>query len=200
MEIQGNPEELQAAKDVVLRFTDALDAATGAESASVLSAHVTDDYLWRGMHPFGERRGAAEVAEVFWHPLRTALTSMQRRPDIFFAGRNMMDDWGSLWTASSGHLMALFDSPWLGIAPTGKLVMLRYAEFHRVEGGRIAETALFVDIPHLMIQAGRDPFPHATAAHLVQPGPRGHDGILLGPSDPAEGAATLAAITATRLR
>jgi hypothetical protein len=33
--------------------------------------------------------------------------------------------------------------------------MLRYAEFHRIEGGRIRETAQFVDIPHLMAQAGR---------------------------------------------
>ena len=56
-------------------------------------------------------------------------------------------------------------------APPGKIAMLRYAAFHRVEAGKIAETAMFFDIPHLMIQAGQNPFPPQTAAHLVQPGP-----------------------------
>ena len=62
-----------------------------------------------------------------------------------------------------GHLMGLFDAPWLGIRPTRKLAMLRYAEFHRVAEGRIVETAQFVDIPHLMTQAGQTPFGPATA-------------------------------------
>ncbi len=57
-----------------------------------------------------------------------------------------------------GHLMGLFDAPWLGIRPTRKMVFLRYAEFHRVEDGLIAETAMFFDIPHLMIQEGRTRF------------------------------------------
>jgi hypothetical protein len=49
--------------------------------------------------------------------------------------------------------------------------MMRYAEFDRVENGRITETAMFFDIPQVMIQAGQNPFPPQTGAHLVQPGP-----------------------------
>ena len=72
--------------------------------------------------------------------------------------------------------------------------MLRYAEFNRVEDGRIVETAMFFDIPHLMMQAGQNPFPPQTGAQLVQPGPATHEGLMYGPQDPARGTETLRAI------
>jgi hypothetical protein len=74
--------------------------------------------------------------------------------------------------------------------------MLRFAEFHRIAGGRIRETAQFVDIPHLMAQAGQDPFPPATGTHLVQPGPLTHDGLMWDAQDLEEGQATLRLINA----
>jgi hypothetical protein len=47
-----------------------------------------------------------------------------------------------------------------------------------------------------MIQAGQNPFPPQTAQHLVQPGPRTHDGLLYDPQPHEEGEKTLAAINA----
>lgn len=148
------------------------------------------------MHPFHERHGARAVAEAFWIPYLKAMKNVQRRPDIFMAGLNEIDGFRSVWVVSMGHLMSLFDNPFLGIRPTGRLAMLRYAEFNRVEDGHITETALFVDIPELMIQAGQNPFPPQTGAHLIQPGPATHDGLMYLNQDPAIGRATLAAINA----
>jgi predicted ester cyclase len=88
----------------------------------------------------------------------------------------------------------LFDAPFLGISPTRKIVMLRYAEFNRVEEGRIVETAFFCDLLHLLQQAGVRALPPQTGAHLVQPGPATHDGLLFGDRPAAEGEATLALI------
>jgi hypothetical protein len=45
-----------------------------------------------------------------------------------------------------------------------------------------------------MIQVGLRPFPTQTAAHLVQPGPMTHDGLMFGEQDPKEGEKTLATI------
>ena len=90
--------------------------------------------------------------------------------------------------------MGLFDSPWLGIPANRKIAMLRYCEFNRVDNGRIAETAMFFDIPHLMQQVGVAPFPPQTAASLVQPGPKTHDGLCFDVQDPLEGERTLASI------
>ena len=119
---------------------------------------------------------------------------MQRREDIFFAGLNEIDGFQSTWVVSMGHLMGLFDQSWLGIQSTGKMVFLRYCEFHRVEDGKIEESSMYFDIPHLMIQAGHNPYPNATAAHMVQPGPMTHDGLLHDVQDAAAGKQTLAVI------
>jgi len=186
--------DFQTEKDLVRAFYAALDRAEPQDCASVMAEFCTPDLLWRGFHPFNELQGPEAVASTFWEPLKTSLRPMQRRLDLFLAGTNCLDGDRSVWVASMGHLMGLFDTPWLGIRPTRKLTLLRYAAFHRVEGGKIIETAMFFDIPHLMIQAGQNPFPPQTGAHLVQPGPMTHDGLLFGPTDPAEGRKTLAAI------
>jgi len=158
-----------------------------------LNRYTHDDFRWRGYYPFGELT-RQQLAEAFWIPLRKSIKHLQRRQDIFFAGQNEIDEFTSTWVVSMGHLMGLFDEPWLGIQPTGKMVFLRYCEFHRVEDGRIKETTMYFDIPHLMIQAGMNPFPHSTGAHSIQPGPQTHDGLLLTPQDPATGEQTLAII------
>ncbi|HVG49744.1 MAG TPA: nuclear transport factor 2 family protein, partial [Rubellimicrobium sp.] len=188
--------DFQAEKATVRGMFSRLQRATPDSVAAILAQHTHSDWHWRGMHPFHEQRGAEAVAQVFWSPFLTAFSRVQRRPDIFMAGLNQMDGFQSVWVACMGHLMGLFDRPWLGIRPTGRIAMLRFVEFHRVEDGRIRETAQFFDIPHLMIQAGQNPFPPATGAHLVQPGPLTHEGLMWDRQDPALGEATLAAINA----
>ena len=187
-------QDFQREKDLVRAFYAALDHAEGDDVAAVLARYCAPDLSWHGFHPFNDLLGPQDVARKFYVPLKSALTSMQRRMDIFIAGRNHCDDGASVWVASMGHFMGLFDAPWLAIRPSRKLTMLRYGEFHKIEGDTITETALFFDIPHLMAQAGQNPFPPATAAHLVQPGPMTHDGLCFGPSDLSDGAKTMQVI------
>jgi hypothetical protein len=183
-------DDLQAAKAVVRAYLDELAGATPDTAGDIIGRHVSSDYHWRGMHPFNEQRGAAAVAEVFWTPFLTSFAPVRRRTDVFLAGANFAKEDGTIWVMSMGHLMGLFDQAWLGIPPTGKIAMLRFAEFHRVDDGKIAETALFCDIIHVMLQAGLTPLPPQTGAHLVQPGPETHDALLYDPQDPDEGVAT----------
>jgi len=184
-------DDFQAEKALVLDYYALLDQGQAARAAANFCA---PSYQWRGFHPFHEMFDAAEVAQKFWLPLQKSLTHMQRRMDIFIAGRNQIDDFTSTWVVSMGHLMGLFDAPWLGIPPTSKMALLRYCEFHRVENGQITETAMYFDLPHLMEQAGLPAFPPQTAAQMVQPGPMTHKGLLFEAQDPAKGTATLAAI------
>ncbi len=186
--------DFQAQKALVRAHHAAIAAAEPGDVGAALDKRTAPDWHWRGMHPFHERIGAAAVAEAFWNPLTAAFGSLQRRPDIFLAGRNEMDGFDGTWVVSMGHLMGLFDRQWLGIRPTGRIAMLRYVEFDRVEDGRIVESAFFCDIPAVMIQAGQNPFPPQTGAHLVQPGPMTHEGLMWDAQDPATGEATLAAI------
>ena len=183
--------DFQAAKKVVLDYYAAMETCSPGNVAEVLSGHTSENYYWRGMHPFYEQIGAVAVAEVFWAPFLAALQRVQRRQDIFFAGLNDCDGFKSEWVCSMGHFMGLFDFPWLGIPPTRKMGFLRYAEFHRVDEGKIVETAQFVDILGWMQQAGVDPLPPQTGAALITPGPQTHDGLLFEPCDPTVGRTTL---------
>ena len=188
--------DFQTEKTLVLKWHRTLEETPSSRLAAAARDFLAEPYRWRGYHPFDEITGSHDVIRQFWIPLKSSLHRLQRREDIFFAGLNEIDGFESVWVVSMGHLFGLFDQDWLGIPATGKMAFLRYCEFHRVEDGRIAETAMFFDIPHLMIQCGLRPFPHQTAAHLVQPGPAPHDGLLREPQPPDQGKRTLALINA----
>lgn len=183
--------EIQAAKATVRAFHEALDGASVTEIAEVLSSFTTDDYLWRGMHPFYEQTGAQAVADVFWLPLRRSFAPLQRRADVFLAGENVVDGRSSIWVCEMGHLLGLFDEPWLDIPSTNRMAFLRYVEFNRVVDGQIAETAMFMDIVSVMRQAGVYPLPPQTGSSHVYPGPMTHDGLLYEPQDGAAGIETM---------
>jgi hypothetical protein len=186
----------QNAKHIVRQFYADLDAANPDALEDVMAQYCAPSLVWRGFHPFHILEGPQQVAAKFWGPVRKSLTRLQRRMDVFFAAQNRFDDPGGVWVCSMGHLMGLFDQPWLGIPSTGKMAFLRYCAFHRVEGDMIVETAMYFDIPHLMVQAGLQPFPEQTAAQLVQPGPQTHDGLLYDPQPIDESDKTLATIEA----
>lgn len=182
---------LRAAKRLVLDYCEALDAAEPPVLPEVLRKHTADDYAWRGVHPFGELEGAEAVADIFWAPARRSFGALQRRPDVFIAGRNTVAAGEEIWVCQMGHLLGLFDRPWMGIPPTRRMCLIRYAEFHRIDSDHIAETALFVDLISVMRQAGHYPLPPSTGAAHVHPGPRTHGGLLFGEQDPVEGEETL---------
>jgi len=184
----------QQEKKIVLDYYNALDKSEGNDITNVLKECITEDYIWRGYHPFNELSNAKDVSEIFWQPFRYAFKNMQRRMDIFMAGQNEIDGFESVWVVSMGHLMGLFDNEWLGIQPSRKMAFLRYCEFNKVENGKITESAMFIDIPHVMMQVGLNPFPPQTAAHLVQPGPMTHEGLMFDEQDVSEGEKTLDAI------
>ncbi len=187
---------LAQSKDVVKGFLQALDAAPITELDSVFSSFCTPDLRWRGYHPFDEIRGANAVINTFWAPLKNSFTGLDHRLDVFMAGENMYDDPGGSWVVTMGHLIGLHDQPWLGIPATGKLTFMRFCAFHRVETGKIVESAMYFDIPQVMVQAGLHPFPVQTAAQLVQPGPASHDGLMFEEQPAHEGEQTLALINA----
>jgi hypothetical protein len=186
--------DFQSSKSLVLRYYKELDTSPGCDINDVLQRYTTDNYLWRGMHPYHEQYGADAVADVFWKPFRRSFTSIQRRQDVFMAGLNDIDGRQSEWVCSMGHLMGLFDRDWLGIPSTGKMAFLRYVEFNHVKEGKIRETAMFFDIISIMQQAGLNPLPLQTGAAFITPGPLTHDGLLFDHQDPRSGDKTLALI------
>ncbi len=187
-------DDIQKAKTLVINWQKSVENANADELLDCFSEFMGETYLWRGMHPFHEQYGSDSVIEAFYKPFHAAFSSVQRRQDIFFSARNQIDEFASVWVASMGHFMTLFDRPFLGITPHNKIAMLRYAEFHKIENGKIQETALFIDLLHLMAQVGLTPIPQQTGIHLIQPGPLTHEGLLFDAQNIKEGEKTLALI------
>ena len=90
----------QAAKSVVRAHYAALARATEASVVEALSAHTTASWQWRGVHPFNTQSGPGAVADAFWRPLIRAFSRLQRREDIFFAGKNEIDGFETTWVVS----------------------------------------------------------------------------------------------------
>lgn len=198
---------IQAAKQTVLDYCLAFDHCAPNDLQNVLHRFTSDDYQWSGMYPFYKLSGQQQVCDVFWQPLRESFTGLQRRPDVFLAGRNCLetDDQhpsaesdsssdNAVWVCQMGHLMGLFDRPWLDIPPTHRLAFVRYAEFHKVVDGLITESALFFDLISVMRQAGQNPLPPQTGSSFIYPGPRTHDGLLYGEHPSEQGEETLALV------
>lgn len=188
--------DLQSAKAIARAYMADFDNAAPEDRLGTLAKHASDTYTWRGLHPFNEQPDAASAINAFWRPYLNAFSSPQRREDIFFAGLNDCDGQSSTWTCSMGHFMGLFDAPWLGIPATRRLTTLRYAEYHRIEDGKLQETALFFDVLAVMHQAGVWPLPQQTGSHMAIPGPLGNQGQLFDAQDPDEGIKTLALVNA----
>ena len=174
----------QTEKQLILDFYRELE--TEYDTSFAFKKYVAEDVKWLGFHPFNEINSADSVLKLFWKPLKKSLSNLTRRMDIFFAGHNTLSGQEGTWVVSMGHLMGLFDKPWLNISPNNKVIFLRYAEFNKVVSNKIVETAMFFDIPHFMTQAGLSPFHYQTGANLVQPGPSSHDGLLFEEQDKIE--------------
>ena len=179
----------QPNKALVLDYFSAMDRASVETVESVLLRYHSTDYTFRGVHPFNEQSSTSSVAEFVWKPLIRSLSNLQRRQDVFMAGESEIAD--DQWVMSMGHFMGLFDHDWLGIRATRKVAMLRYAEFSRVEDGKITQTGLWLDILGFMRQAGVNPLPMETGHYFVYPGPINHDGLLYDSHAEEEGRHTL---------
>ena len=105
----------QKEKQLILNYYKALSGAKIEDLHDVCSNFLSKNCLWQSYHPFKEQIGARSVAEHFWIPFKNSFRRLQRRQDIFFAGKNELANDGSVWVVSMGHLMGLFDKKWLSI-------------------------------------------------------------------------------------
>ncbi len=62
------------------------------------------------------------------------------------------------WMAAFGRQEATHSGEFMGIAPTGTRVEIRYMDFWKVKDGKIVDNWVMVDFPSVMRQLGVDPF------------------------------------------
>lgn len=179
----------QNEKNIVLEYFTAMEHANADNIAAIQASHLADDYTFYGVYPFNQIEDRNLVSQNVWAPLLNSFSHLQRRQDIFIAGKSEIN--GENWVMSMGHFMGLFDADWLGIRANRKVVMLRYAEFNCVENGKITKTGLWLDIIGLMQQVGIHPLPPQTGSSMLVPGPRQNNGLQFTEQDPAESVKTM---------
>ena len=160
-------------RDVWERVRHGLAALAADADPAILAPDVQVDVS----HPLGSFGGRDAAMEEVFLPLRQALGHMRRRDEILIGGANRRDA-GGTWVASVAHYVGTFARPLGGLEPSGHLAFLRTGEFHRVEGGRIVQSRIILDLPDLMRQSGRMPLPRVLGTEMLFPGPATHDGVL----------------------
>lgn len=187
--------ELAAAKKTVWA---AMQSLPGPRFEAECQARLSDDVLWVACHPVNQLAGPGEVAAQFFAPLMAALPDLERRTDVLFGGHwdGRVDGGAGCWVTGIGHYLGTFKQSLFGIPAHGEPVWLRFGEFYRVVEGRIVEARVILDLVDLARQAGRRVLPPSSGQEILVPGPRSHDGLLLEPSDPAQGDACLALVEA----
>ena len=81
----------QSQKELVLNYYREIDKAVGDEHFKIADKYISQDYLWRGFHPFNEKQSSLDLVNDFWIPFKQSMTRTQRRMDIFMAGNNSLD-------------------------------------------------------------------------------------------------------------
>lgn len=184
--------EFQSAKALVKQFQIALDASSaGTDTEQTCASHLSSSHVYAGVHPFNDIEGSEALAQTVWTPLKNAMPVLQRRPDIFFAGRHHMNDDDTLWVVSMGHFIGDWSDSWLGMPPSEKLTFVPYVAWYRIENDEIVETLEWLDILSVLTQAGKNPYAHEqSAAHIMSPGPLTHDGLVNDIQDRAQSVQT----------
>jgi len=187
-------------KKLVLEYFNSIDDAKSENLIDSISEYTSDNFKMKCTHPFNELNGVNQVANNLWVPIKNSFEPIQRRMDIFYAGINSLDNNEGKWVTSMGHFMGVFNKPFLGIQPNYKSILLRYAEFYKVENNKISEGAIFLDIMNFMQQLGLSIIPESTGLVCVTPGPMNHKGLKFDHSDNNESQKTLELIHRMRDR
>ncbi|MDA9678932.1 nuclear transport factor 2 family protein [bacterium] len=184
-------QNLQKEKKIVLDYLHDIDNCKNEDLLKVISNHTSENFHMRCSHPFNELKGAENVANHLWIPIKDSFNPIQRRLDIFYAGINSLDENRGVWISSMGHLMGVFNKNFFGLQPNFKTSLLRFAEFYKVENNKITEGAIFLDIFNFMQQLGLSIIPESTGLVCVTPGPMNHKGLKFNLSDSDESIKTL---------
>ena len=101
-----------------------------------------EDFVWHGNCGCGTKRGLAAFQDNWQRPFQAAFSDKAAIDEA----RLYMGEWGACFGAQH----AVHSGAFMGIAPTGKRVEIRYMDFWKVRDGKIVENWVSVDF------AGRD--------------------------------------------
>jgi predicted ester cyclase len=153
----SRPEQAVLTRDTDMSKTDETRAVIEA-MVDGLNDHRIDDigqffadgFRWMGNQGCGTKTGLAEFQDNWQRPFQAA-----------FSDKVCVDEarlYMGEWAAAFGRQEASHSGDFMGVAPTGKRVEIRYMDFWKVEDGKITDNWVMVDFPHVLAQLGVDVF------------------------------------------
>lgn len=115
-----------------------------------IGAFFSEQFCWRGNQGCGVKKGLREFQDHWQRPFQAA-----------FSEKICIDEarlYMGEWAAAFGRQEAIHSGPFMGVAPTGKKVEIRYMDFWKVREGKIVDNWVMVDFPHILAQLGVDCF------------------------------------------
>ncbi len=177
-------------KQVIHGKLRAICSAPAAElNAAVADAYASDARLF-AFHPVNEQSTAAAIADNLWKPIRDSFPDIERRDQILIAGEYQ----DKHLVCAMGGLQGTFAGDWHGIPATHGVASLRYGEVHEVEGRRIVESHVIIDVADLMLQAECWPMAKSLGTEHAWQSPATQDGLNLETVEAETGAAALAVV------
>jgi predicted ester cyclase len=147
----------------------------------------TPGFTGHVVHPINDMADARALCSAFWAPLKKAFPDLQRETALIACGVYN----GSVRVACFGHYYGTFTADWLGFPAHHKAIALRFTEAHRMDGDRIAESWIHIDLVDLIHQLGLALLPESLGAEMTWPSPGGSAGLSLDAHDAAGGEASL---------
>ncbi len=110
----------------------------------------SEDFRWMGNAGCGFKEGLREFQEAWQKPFQAAFSEK-----VCIDEARLFD---GEWAAAFGRQEAVHSGDFMGIAATGKKVVIRYMDFWKVTDGQIMDNWVMVDFPNIMKQLGVDAF------------------------------------------
>ena len=153
----SRPEQAHLTRDTDMTKTEATRAVIetmvdGLNDHQIVNigAYFAETFRWMGNKGCGTKNGLAEFQDNWQRPFQAAFSDKV----CIDEARLFMGE----WAAAFGRQEAVHSGDFMGVAPTGKKVEIRYMDFWKVVEGKIEDNWVMVDFPHVLSQLGVDVF------------------------------------------
>ncbi len=131
------------------RIVSEMGEALG-RNAENMSDYFSDDFRWMGNTGCGVKNSLEEFRRNWQKPFRAAFHDRVYVEEARVAQGE--------WVSAFGYIEGTHAGEFMGIAPTGKRVTIKWIDFWHVKDGKIVNNWVSVDYPHVLEQLGRDVF------------------------------------------
>jgi predicted ester cyclase len=129
-----------------LKLVQDMYEALNAQDLDAHDKYWHEDMIWHGPPGFGDIHGLDGFKYEVLTPFYKAFPDYHAVNDIEVADDN--------WVSATGFLSGTHRGEWMGLAPTGRPMRMRFSDFWLVRDGKLAENWVMVDTIDVFRQLG----------------------------------------------